>query len=314
MSNTKEIFLQDIWSTIIRARLLIILITLIAAIFASFYALSLPNIYKSDVLVSIKNVNKREQANSNISLLQNFAGIGGLPTGGNTNKVLAKLTSDHYLMNFIQENDLSSLVYAANGWDSKSNKILFDETIYNSSTNKWVEEYFYDSAGTPDIREVVEILKIKYLDVLIDPTTNLISISFKHYSPYVAKEFLDSYILYFDDVFRKEAIQSSSQAIDYLLSEQGSNVQLPLQKPISNLIELELANKILAYVEPYYLLDIVVPSISPMKKHSPSRKSIVISISAGIFFITLISIILLKQIGVNIESQLLPPRIKFKKG
>ena len=104
---------------------------------AVFYALSLPNIYESKVVLAPSN--SSETTNINISgtagALARVAGIdlgGGSDKGPNMNLAVEKITSRQFVIDFITDNNFQPELIASEGWDRGKNKIIYSNKGYNT--------------------------------------------------------------------------------------------------------------------------------------------------------------------------------------
>jgi len=133
-SNEDEIDLRKLFDAIWDGKWIIVASATILSIIAVIISISLPNVYKSEALLSpVVSEAGAGQAMSNIGGLASLAGI-NLQTQsvGNTTKALKKLRT----LSFYEDNILPNIflpdLMALNYWDSKNNKIIYDKNIFNN--------------------------------------------------------------------------------------------------------------------------------------------------------------------------------------
>ena len=126
-TNQDEIDLRQLFDAILEGKWIIIALTTSLSIIAVLYSISLPNVYKSEALLSPVTGEGSSQAASNIGGLASLAGI-NLQTQsvGNSTKALKKLRT----LSFYEDNILPNIflpdLMALNSWDSKNNKIIYN--------------------------------------------------------------------------------------------------------------------------------------------------------------------------------------------
>ena len=124
-ANQDEIDLRQLFDAILKGKWIIIALTASLSIIAVFYSISLPNVYKSEALLSPVTGEGSSQAASNIGGLASLAGINvQTQSVGNSTKALKKLRT----LSFYEDNILPNIflpdLMAMNSWDSKNNKII----------------------------------------------------------------------------------------------------------------------------------------------------------------------------------------------
>ena len=182
--RSDEIDLRVIFNIIWNRKIIIAVATAVIGLFSVLYSLSLPNIYESKVVLAPST--SSESTNINISgtagALARVAGIdlvGGSDKGPNINLAVEKITSRQFVKDFINKNNFQPELLAAKNWDSAQNFIVYSKKGYDSKNDSL----------TYAPRDI-DIYK-GYMDrigVFFDKRTKFTHISFKHYSPYFAKE------------------------------------------------------------------------------------------------------------------------------
>tara|TARA_B100002052_G_scaffold242173_1_gene226910 strand:- start:16953 stop:17876 length:924 start_codon:yes stop_codon:yes gene_type:complete len=278
-NNSNSINFKDLLKVFWNKKITIILICTFFLIISSTYSLSLADRYKSEAILA-----PTSSSSSNLSsMASKYSGVASLagisiPSNNEVNKVdmgVEIIKSLNFFEDFINKNDLFLELQAAKGWDSSSNKLIFDSNIYNEAQKKWVSKEKFSLNGKPSIQSAHRNF-IENLDIFQDPNTNFVTISFEHYSPYVSKKVLDLIIHDINYKTKNEDIQVAQRTIDFLEKEAAKTQLSSILLAINNLIEQQIEVIALANASPEYLLKkLSDPNVSELKA-SPNRMLIVL--------------------------------------
>jgi capsule polysaccharide export protein KpsE/RkpR len=183
-------------------------------------------------------------------------------------------------LDFFEELVLNENVFynlmAPNGWDRDKNILKIDPEIYNIKEKKWVSKKPNTINGKPSIQTAHREF-LEYFSVSRDKTSGLIYLSYTHYSPIIAKDFLDLILLQIDTNFRSEAINNANNSIVYLKKEYDKNKISEVRLGISNLIQKHIESITVANASNNFLFKEVSKPHIPELKSGPSRSIIVIA-------------------------------------
>ena len=92
-----------------------------------------------------------------------LAGLAGisLPSGGdegNSAKAIQKISSLSFFENNILPNIYLPDLMAVKSWNSKTNTLAFDESIYDKNSNTWVRDYSYPSNRYQALKKALKYL------------------------------------------------------------------------------------------------------------------------------------------------------------
>lgn len=112
-----EIDLRELFSALWQGKWLIIVTTFLFSVASVFYALSLPDIYKSEVTLAPVSEDSGLKIPGQLGGLAALAGVnlGGMGGGDKTGLALEILKSRDFLVRFIEKNDLYVPIMAAEG-------------------------------------------------------------------------------------------------------------------------------------------------------------------------------------------------------
>tara|TARA_B100000780_G_scaffold102889_1_gene71980 strand:+ start:71 stop:1039 length:969 start_codon:yes stop_codon:yes gene_type:complete len=275
-----ETSLGDIFNIIFTGLPLIILSFIMFASSSVIYSLSLPNIYTADVtLISNQDSSNQMQGLSGMGGLASIAGVNVSGDQNIINEALAILESRKFLMNFIEKEDILPQIIAAKSWNADKDNIIYDQSLYDINSNKWVRKPngFYKTI--PSLLEAQEIFSTENLNIIFDTKKNFVYVSISYYSPYLAKQWLDSLINHLNLELKKYDTAEAQKSIDYVEDLLGLNTNKELNNIFSQLIGNQTKKIMLANSREEYFFRTLDPSIIPEKKSGPSRAIICIVIS-----------------------------------
>ncbi len=288
LERSDPIDLRIIFDILWKRKLVIFVATTLIGLFSVFYALSIPNIYESKVVLAPST--SSETTNINISgtagALARVAGIdlgGGSDKGPNMNLAVEKITSRQFVIDFITDNNFQPELIASEGWDSGKNKIIYSNKGY--STQK--DELTYKPRD-------IDIYK-GYMDrigVFFDKRTKFTHVSFKHHSPFFAKELLDELVLTINNDIKDIDVKVANESIRFLEDQIAKTNVSDLKLIFSKLIEKNIKTVLLAEVNPEFVFTVVDPAFVPDLKTAPSRglMCILITIFGFLFIVTFFAI------------------------
>lgn len=287
IEKDNQIDLRVIFNILWERKLLIIILTFFVGLASVFYALSIPNIYQSKVVLAAST--SSESNNLNISgtagALARIAGVdlgSGQDKGPNITVAIEKITSRKFVLDFIKNNSYQDELLASKGWDSANNKILYNES------------YDLDKGQLVYIPNDTDLYK-SYMDrigVFFDKRTKFTHVSFNHHSPYFAKEILDNLVFTINEEIKNSELSTAEDSIKFLENQISKTNVADLKFIFSKLIEKNIKTILLAEVNPEFVFTVLDPAYVPDLRSSPSRGLICILITGFgfLFIVTFIAI------------------------
>ncbi len=283
-----EIDLIDLFFTLWANKIKIISFSLIISLIAIIYSLSLPNIYQSNAILSSSKTSGNNISNiaSQYSGVASLAGI-SLPAGqegDDVAKAVEIMKSLAFFSNLAEKENIFFELQASKGWNSSNNELIIDPEKYDFKTNKWVSDQAFAQDGKPSLQSAHRDFLYNF-DVSIDLKTRFVTISYRHYSPYIAKKVLDIVILEINSISRAEDIKIAEDSIKFLTDEASKTNFTEVKLGINNIIQKQIQTITLANASPDYLLEVLSEPSVPEVKFLPDRKFIVIlSFIFGLLF------------------------------
>ena len=269
-----EIDLRELFSVLWAGKILIVAITAVFALVSVGYALSLANQYKASAVVS--------PAQSGGSSLGAMAGqLGGLASlaginigsgeSNETQEAMEIMQSWGFMEEFIQTHDLQVPIYAAIGWDKGSNSLKLNSDLYDATSERWLIED--DESGenrAPSSWQLYQNFKSR-VAVSQDKKSGLINISVEYYSPQIAKQWVDLFIITINDYMRARKLEQVNRNIEYLTAQIDKTAIADMREVFYQLVEEQTKSKMLAEASPEYAFVTVSRAMVPEEKSQPKR-------------------------------------------
>ncbi|HGS4502153.1 TPA: Wzz/FepE/Etk N-terminal domain-containing protein [Vibrio parahaemolyticus] len=270
-----EIDLRELLGALWKGKWIIIATTFVFAVGAVLYALSLPNIYKSDALLAPAESSNGGGLSKMAGQLGGLAALAGVNLGGSessqTELAVQVMKSRQFIEVFIKKHNLLVPLMAAKDWDVANNKLILDEELYNPDTDEWLREPNGLRGAKPSAQEAIEVFNKQVLNVNQDKESGLYTVSVKHYSPYVAQQWVSWLIEDINKVMRERTIAETSQNLTYLNAQLQKTAVADMQSTFYKLIEEQTKSLMLAEVQDEFIFKVVDPAVVPELKDGPRR-------------------------------------------
>lgn len=298
-------FIKIVWD----GKYIIAIITVFISILSLFYSLSLPDIYKSTVLISPQDSDSISNSYSrSIGRVSSLTGI-SVPTPSIVNKSdegIAKLKSYSFYVNNISNKINLEDLHAVKHWNRQSNTLSYDNDIYDVKVKSWGQKYGFHRPS--DQKSYAKFNKL--LSIVENQETGFIKVSIEHQSPYIAKLWLDLIIFELNIFFRITAKNEAENSIKYLNKKIYETNSPEVKQALSELIKSETQKLLLVEAREEYIFKIIDPPIAPEIKDRPRRAFILI---LGIFLglILGILIVMLKNFfNIKLPTNILDKKYK----
>ena len=289
-----EIDLLELFYALWERKWIIVSLTAFTSIAGVIYSLSLPNVYESKALLVPVN------SSSGISgALRSYSGLAGLAgvslpsvdDEGNSAKAMKKISSLSFFENNILTNIHLPDLMAVKSWNSETNTVSYNEDIYDSSSNTWI---VYDSEPMqkiPSSQKSFKVFKSK-LSLIEDNKTGFITISIKHQSPFVAKQWIELVVNEVNSLYRQKDKSESEKAASYLNQQISMTSLSEIKQVLAQLLQEETKKLTLIEANQFYVFDYIDPPAAMEEKSEPKRALICIisAILGGMLSIVLVLI------------------------
>lgn len=268
-----EIDLFVLWKAIWAGKWIIIVITSLFIIASVFYALSLPNIYKSEVLLAPAE-GQTSTLGGMASQLGGLASLAGVNMGGGniskTGLALEIMKSRAFIFKFIKKYNITAELMAVNDWNVNSNQLIYNEDIYNNVTKKWIREVKYPLEPKPSLQESYKEFN-RILSISQNIESSMVNVSIEHFSPYIAKQWVNWFIEAINEEMKNRDLVEANNSIVYLNTQLEATNVADFQRMLYQLIEEQTKTVMFANVREQYILKTIDPALVPELKSGPKR-------------------------------------------
>jgi len=300
MTNNKDfndaINLKPFFISLWKSKIFIFTTTCIFGIFSIYYSLSLKDEYTARMIV--EEVVSKEASSVVPSGLGTFAALAGISVPGGTSKdkktfaVEILKTRDFFEKLVTEDDSFLSLLLAVDNYNLEDNLISYDESIYDPKTKKIRGEYLEKKTFDEIHGAFLNSISVKDLE------TGSIELSVTHYSPFIAKNWLDDIFFRLNkDVKQIEYLQAK-KSLDFLKNELSTTTEVELKKVIAALIDKQIQTIMMSEINENFVFSVIDSSRLPDEKSYPHRSMICITITIfGFLFACFLAILryLLKE-------------------
>lgn len=284
---------QELFSVVWAGKWIIVVSVFLTSVASLVYALSLPNIYRTEISLAPAAENSGTSVGGQLGGLAALAGVnlGGGSGSDKTVLALEIIKSRDFLGKFITKYDLFIPIVAASGWDKNNNELVIDADIYNPETKTWFIEPNppFQLESKPSLHDTVTTFS-KLFSVAKDKTTGMTKVSLQFYSPYMAKDWLALLVDEVNQEMRTRDLEESKLSIAYLNAQLLETNVSDMRTMLYSLIEEQTKTIMLANVREEYVFKTVDSAYVPEVKAGPKRLLILIF---GIMFGLLLSVFIL---------------------
>jgi len=290
-----EIDLRELFGILKDGSRKIIAITAAFAFLSTIYALSIPNQYKAITLIAPAQSDNSDLTGAlgKMGGLASLAGVSVSSESSESNNAQEIMQSWSFIEGFIAENNIAVDVYAATGWVRGSNELQIDEDLYDRATKTWlVKNDNTGEIGPPTSWKLFNSFSQR-LGVTEDIKSGLVTVSIEHYSPQIAKQWLDMYVEAINAHMQERQVERVTNNINYLQAQIEQTSITEMREVFYKIVEEQTKNKMLAEASPDYVFVTVSPSMVPEEKSQPRRSLICIlgTLLGGMLSVLLVLII-----------------------
>lgn len=299
LHTSDEVNLRELFAAIWQGKWLVIIITTLFVAISVIYALSMPNIYKSEVLLAPVSDESGLKVPGQLGGLAALAGVNiGSKSGDKTSLALEIIKSRDFLGRFIEQNNLLVPVMAAKGWNQSDDSLIIDHEIYDVVGEQWVRAAQPPYKAKPSLLEAHE----KFLELLTiakDKESGMVKISIEYVSPYSAQQWVSSLVKAINNEMRQRELTEAQNSISYLSKQLEVTNIADVRAMLFSLIEEQTKTVMLANVRQEYVFKTVDPAVVAEKKSKPARALMVI-LSAMLGAILSVLIVLVRYFSNKI--------------
>lgn len=288
-----EISLRELLSEVWRGKWIVASLTLLFSVAAVLYALSLPNIYKSEVLLAPVTEESGMKLPGQLGGLASLAGVnlGGSSGVDKISLALEIIESRGFLARFIEKYALKLQVMAVKNWSMSDNTLIYDDDIYDIQNDLWVRDVSAPLKPEPSLLETTQAFS-KMFNVSKDKISGIVTLSVEFPSPIIAQQWVTLIVKEINDDMRRRDLEEAESSITYLNRQLEQTNLSDMRAMLFSLIEEQTKTIMLANVRDEYVLKTVDAAVVPELKVGPKRAIIVgigfsIGLLLGVFFVVI---------------------------
>ena len=273
-SAEKEFSIKDILEAVWINRFLVILFPLLVGSITALYTLTLPNMYRAEILLA-SSESKTQNPTITQSGLAAIAGI-NLPSGLDEKTLIAieTLKSRKFISEFLIRHEALPALMAPISWNSKEDILEVGE--YHGSIQEATKRF-------------LSIFSVEKLS----QSTPFVLMTITHISPTQARDWLEFIVEDLNKSLSQRDVAEVKESIKYL-EEQINNTNVSdLKQLFYGMIESQTSKAMLAEVRSEYAFRVIDPAIAPELKHSPHRAIVTLqSVIYSLILIIVLSVLL----------------------
>lgn len=267
-----EVSIVEFGALMWQGRLWVCGITFLFILVSAVWGWSISNVYRSQVLlVPSDDLSSKSSVSGSLSGIAGLAGISiGSQGVSGARLTIEVLRSRAFLFDFIDRHDICSQLLYVDGWNKSTNKLLVGGEELDART--------VEGEGSLQLA-YAELLE--RLVVNVDNESGFISISLENYSPFIAKEWLDSLVSEVNQEMKQRKINETKRRIGFLQQQLKKTAISEMRSVLFNLIEEQTRVLMMAMAREEFALKTIDPAIVPEKKHRPKR-AVILLVGAGL--------------------------------
>jgi LPS O-antigen subunit length determinant protein (WzzB/FepE family) len=289
--DLKELFLV-IWKNKFKT----IFITFLFAVLGIFYALSIPNIYRSEALLFPTQEN--ESLSGTMQSISGLASLAGFnlnqDLNSNTIQALEVLISRKFFSEKIYPSIFLPNLMANPSWNRSNNLINYDTELFDFESEEWTREANYPFVSMPNAIESHEFFIREILSISFDSTTGFVTLGVNHVSPFIAQKWASLIVNEINNEFRNRDHETALNSIQYLNQQIAQTNVLEVRQALSQLLQNQIQISMLTDANNEYVFRVLDPPIVPLVKNSP-RRSIIVLTFALVGFIMMIVFVIIRN-------------------
>ena len=165
---------------------------------------------------------------------------------------------------------------AVKSWNSTTNILVYNEDTYDTKSSTWVRDFAYPQLQIPSAQESFAVFITKHLSLSEDKTSGFITLSIKHQSPFIAKQWVELIVNEVNAFYRQKDQSESEKAVSYLNQQISMTGLSEIKLVIAQLLQEETKKLTLIEANQYYVFDYIDPPAVMEQKSEPKRALICI--------------------------------------
>ena len=288
-----EINLLDLFIVLLKHKVMIFSVVLLAGILAIVISMRMPNIYRSEVTIAPTT---QEKVGGALSALGGFGamiasdmGIGGT---GSLDQFEVVLKSRELTNGIVRKYNLLPVLFDKS-WDAENKrwKVGKPSAIQNLTgslqgmlgVRPEKKQSGQDPFTPGDAYQAMQGL----LKITPNKKQNIMQLSIEHQDPVLAQTLLNYYVVGLSEFLRQQTLTDAEAQQAQLSLQLAKTTDPMLKNRLYEVISKQIEKETLAKVQKYYSFNIIDPAFVPEKKFKPKRSQICLLSVVVAFFIAI---------------------------
>ena len=292
-SEEKEFSFKDLLEAIWINKFFIIIFPLLVGSITALYTLTLPNMYRAEVLLA-SSESKNQNTSAASTGLAVLAGVNLQSTDNKTLIAIETLKSRKFISEFLIRHEALPALMAPISWNSEEDILEVGE--YHGSIQEATKRF----------------MGIFYVGKL-GKSSPFVLMTISHISPTQGRDWLEAMVEDLNQSLSQRDLTEVENSIKYLQEQINKTNVSDLQQLFYSMIEAQTGKAMLAEVRPEYVFRVIDPAIAPELKYSPYRLSISLLSVVYSLVATIVLCVLLYLNNLKILFTRSPLRVSLSK-
>jgi uncharacterized protein involved in exopolysaccharide biosynthesis len=281
-----EINLLDLFIVLLKHKVMIFSVVVLAGIAAVVISLLMPDVYRSEATIAPTT---EEKGGGALSALGGFGAMiaseVGIGATGSLEQFDVVLKSRELTASIVRKYDLMPFLF---------------EDAWDPIKKGWKEE-------TPKAEDIYKAVH-NLLNVTPDKKQNVVEVSFEAKDPRMAQTILNYYIVGLSEFLRRQTLEDAAAQQVHLAQQLAKTTDPLLKNRLYELIAKQIEKETLAKIQKYYSFNVIDPAYVPEKKFKPKRALICILSVVVAFFVAIFLAFFLEYVH-NLKTREDPERL-----
>jgi len=285
-----EIDLRELFKTIWMHKYKIIIFTFIMTSLTIIYTLSIPNSYKSSVVLAPQD---QSSAKSSLGGLSALAGMAGVSLGGGS------MDAYNSLNTIINDYGFQKMLVEKYNLSEKLSPKAMDKNLVFALNIKSIYHFFHSNKKDDRSKNEIEYDTIKKLKKIVsigsDKKSGAITLSVVLPDRFFAKKLLEIYLEESTNYLRKTDMLDINKKLSYYKKELANINDIDLKTQVSQLMSSLVQQRVLAASSEFYIVkEMTKPEVAYIKNKAKPKRALIVIVAFitsiilaifGVFFI-----------------------------
>lgn len=264
-----EIDLKELFKTILRYKYKIAIFSFIVTISTLCYVLSIPNSYKSEIILAPQGDDKSSGGG-----LASLASLAGVSLGGSSGKdpftMMQTTLKDYEFNKYIIKK--YNLIERFENPQNLTFALGFDGFYSKANINK-------DASEEDKIYNINKKLE-NILSINNDKTSSLITLKAEYIDRFFAKELVDIYLKELINKIKLQDMKEIDKQIEYYNKELDNTYDVSLKEQLSKSLSALMQKKVFSLANDYYFVSKVIDSrVAYIKEKTKPKRALILVVS-----------------------------------